>query len=206
MFGLNHQELKILKPLNTPIKIQNFLDTLKINFELNGDTCLSPRKVLQEQHCHCIEAAMLAALALRINNQPPLLVDMKATSFDLDHVITVFKQGNHWGAISKSNHAVLRYREPIYKSIRELIMSYFNEYTDDFGRKTLRSYSIPLNLTRFNNLNWPTSQENLWKIAEHLDKIKHYPILSRSQIQRLRKADKMEIKLGQLTEYPDPLK
>src|SRR4030042_2339270 len=110
------QELKLLKKLDTPVKIQNFLDTLKINFEPDGDTVLSPMTVLKKRTCHCIEGAILAALALRLNGWPPLLVDLEANQKDFDHVVAVFQKNRKWGAISKTNHAVLRYREPIYNS------------------------------------------------------------------------------------------
>ena len=145
-FGLTKKELKLFKSLNIPSKIQDFINKIPVNFEENGDTCLSPRTILKKNKCHCIEAAILAALILRVNNEKPLLVDLEANNKDYDHVITVFKRDGKWGAISKTNHAVLKYREPIYNSIRELVMSYFHEYFDDNGRKNLRSYSLPVDL------------------------------------------------------------
>ena len=135
MLGLEKKELKILRELNTPVKIQEFLNQMKINFEENGDTCMSPRMVLKNRKCHCIEGAMLAALALQINGEKPLVVDLTANNYDDDHVIAVFKKNNKWGAISKTNHAVLRYREPVYNSIRELIMSFFMNILMTMERK-----------------------------------------------------------------------
>ena len=193
--------LKILKKLNTPEKIQDFLNTLPFNFEKNGETCLSPMSVLEKRTCHCAEGATLAALALRVNGYPPLLVDLKATADDFDHVIAVFQKDKKWGAISKTNHGVLRYREPIYNSIRELAMSYFHEYVDDKGKKNLRSYSIPLNLKRFDKQSWMTTKEEVDYIAEYLDKIKHFSILDRRQIRNLRLADKVEIATGKIVEW-----
>ena len=119
MFGLNEKEMKILKKLNTPKKIQDFLDKIPINFEEDGkDTCMSPRVVLRKGKAHCIEGAIFAALCLKLNGEKPLLVDLTATPKDFDDVICVFQRNGFWGSISKTNHAVLRYREPIYKSIR----------------------------------------------------------------------------------------
>ncbi|RJQ16973.1 hypothetical protein C4573_02835 [Candidatus Woesearchaeota archaeon] len=201
MFGFNDEELKILKSLNTPRKIQDFLNGLKINFEEEGDTCMSPRMVLKTGKAHCMEGAMLAAVALRLQGHPPLVVDLVSTPNDDDHVLTVFKQHGHWGAITKTNHAVLRYREPIYKTIRELVMSYFHEYTLDDGRKTLRSYSMPLNLAKFDSKNWMTSEENVWYIPEYLDNIPHKKILNRAQIITLRRADIIEREVGKIVEW-----
>ncbi len=201
MFGLDKEEIRTLKSLNTPKKIQDFLNKIPINFEENGDTCMSPRKVLRENKAHCIEGALLAAVALRINGIKPLIVDLEAAERDFDHVICVFQKEGKWGSISKTNHAVLRYREPIYNSIRELVMSFFHEYFDDNGNKNLRKYSVPVDLSRFDNLNWITSEEDIWEIPEYLVDVKHYPILTKKQIHSLRKADNLEIDAGKLTEW-----
>jgi hypothetical protein len=200
-FGLNKDELKILKSLNTPKKIQDFLNKIPINFEEKGDTCMSPRKVLRENKAHCIEGALLASVALRINRIKSFIVDLEATPKDFDHVICVFKKDGKWGSISKTNHAVLRYREPIYNTIRELVMSFFHEYFDDNGNKNLRKYSAPVDLSIFDHLNWTISEEDIWEIPEYLADAKHYPILTKSQIHRLRKADILEIEAGKLTEW-----
>lgn len=199
MHGLNKKELGILKQLNTPRKIQDFLEKIKINFE--DETCFSPRTVLKKKKAHCIEAAMLAAAALRLKGHKPLLVDLTSVEKDEDHVIAVFRQHGHWGAISKSNHAVLRYRDPIYKTIRELIMSYFNEYFLNNGKKTLRSYSMPVDLSRFDNIKWMTSKEDVWEIPEYLADVPHKPVLNRKQLALLRKVDKIEIEAGDIEEW-----
>ena len=201
MYNLTEEEEKILKKLDTPRKIQDFLDKLEINFEEKGDTCMSPRRVLKEKKCHCIEGALVAALCLKLQGKKPLVVDMKVGNDDYEHVLAVFKENGKWGAISKTNHAVLRYREPVYASIRELVMSFFHEYFDDKGRKTLRSYSNPVDLSIFDNKAWEISEENLWYIHDYLDTVKHFPILNKSQIASLRKADKIEIKAGKLVEW-----
>ena len=202
MFGFNEKEIKVFKQLNTPKKIQDFLNQIPANFEHGRETVLSPRMVLRENRAHCLEGAMLAAAALRFHGHKPLVVDLTSVKDDDDHVITVFKHKGHWGAISKTNHAVLRYREPIYKNIRELVMSYFHEYfTNNDGKKTLRSYSLPVDLSRFDKQGWMTSEEDVWYVPEYLFEVQHKPILSRSQIAFLRKADKIEVKAGKLVEW-----
>ncbi|MBI5804006.1 hypothetical protein HY450_02060 [Candidatus Pacearchaeota archaeon] len=198
------QEIDIYRKLNSPTKIQNFLNDLEINFEENGDTCFSPRKVLKSGKAHCIEGALFAAAVLRFHGFEPLILDLEANDKDFDHVVALFKKGNYWGAMSKTNHAVLRYREPVYKNIRELAMSYFHEYFTDDGRKTLRRYSMPVNLRRFDKLNWMFSEEEIWYIPEHLTKVKHFDILNRKQIRNLRKADEIEIEAGKLVGEKTP--
>ena len=202
MFGFTEKEVKVFKSLNTPKKIQDFLNKIPANFELDGDTALSPRRVLKENRAHCMEGAMFAAAALRFHGYKPLVLDLTTVKDDDDHVVAVFKHKSHWGAISKTNHAVLRYREPIYKNVRELVMSYFHEYfTNHDGRKTLRSYSLPVDLSRFDERGWMTSEEDVWYVPEHLFEVAHKPILSRSQIAMLRKADRVEIEAGKITEW-----
>jgi len=201
MFGIGKKELKILKKLNTPKKIQDFLNKKRMNFEDNGNTNLSPMSVLRGKICHCLEGAVLAALVLRVHGYPPLLVDLKANDYDFDHVVAVFKQYGKWGAISKTNHGVLRYREPVYNSIRELAMSFFHEYYDREGKKNLRSYSRPLNLKIFDKRGWMTTEEEIDYIPECLDDVKHYPIMNRKQISNLRKADKIELATDKFLEW-----
>ena len=196
----NERELKIIKELNSPKKIQDFINDLSINFEEKGDSCMSPRMVLKHKKAHCIEGAILAAAILKVQGFKPLILDLEANDRDFDHVVAVFKQKGCWGAISKTNHAVLRYREPIYKTIRELVMSYFHEYFLDDGKKTLRRYSLPVDLSRFDKRRWSSSEEDIWYIPEYLTTIKHFNILDKSQIATLRKADKLEIEAGKLVE------
>lgn len=200
-FGIPEKDFKILKKLDTPKKIQDFLDTLPRNFDEEGHICLSPLSILREKRCHCVEGAILAALALRIQGKEPLLLDLTATKDDLDHVVALFRQYGRWGAISKTNHAVLRYREPVYRTIRELAMSYFHEYTDDRGRKTLRSFSLPVNLKRFDREGWMTTREDIYYIPQYLAEVKHFKIMDRKQIRNLRRADKIEIEAGKILEW-----
>ncbi len=201
MFGLGKKELQILKKLNTPAKIQDFLNQMPFNFEKNGETNFAPMSVLEKKICHCAEGAILAALVLRIHGYPPLLLDLTANKNDFDHVVAVYQKEGKWGAISKTNHAVLRYREPVYASIRELAMSFFHEYFDNQGRKSLRSFSLAVNLKRFDKLGWMTTRENIDYIPEYLAKVRHFPILDRKQIQNLRKAEQIEIEAGKIIEW-----
>ncbi len=189
-----------MQKLNTPAKVQDFLSGLKFNFEENGKTLKSPVMVLRTKRAHCIEGAILGAHILSLHGFQPLVLHLEATKSDFDHVIAPFKIKGLWGALSKTNHSVLRYREPIYKNICELVMSYFHEYFLDNGLKTLRRYSEPLNLNIFEK-GWEVEEENLWGIDEELDKIKHYDILPKSAIKNLRKADKIEIKSGKIVEF-----
>jgi hypothetical protein len=198
------EERRLLRSLKTPAKIQDFVNSLTYRVSGDNDTCLSPRRVLVERNAQCIEGAMFAAAALRANGFPPLIVDLESTLNDYDHVIAVYQIHGHWGAISKTNHGVLRYREPIYKTIRELVMSYFHEYFLQSTRaKTLRAFSKPVNLSRFDKQGWETSEESIWYVPEYLLEIPHSSILTKNQIARLRKADVIESKMGELTEWPE---
>jgi len=194
------KEKTFLKKLNTPSKVQDFLNELRFNFEKKGETCKSPMFTLRNRKAHCLEGALLGAYILSLHGFPPLILHLKATREDYDHVITLFKINNLWGALSKTNHAVLRYREPVYKNIRELVMSYFHEYFLNNGKKTLRKYSKLLNLNTFEK-NWATMEGDLWGIDAELDKIKHYDIIPKSHIKKLRKADKVEIEAGKVVEF-----
>lgn len=200
-FDFTSGELKVLQRLNTPQKIQDYLDKLPINFELDGDTCYSPREVLKRHTAHCMEGALLAAVALWYHGQPPLLLDLVTTKNDDDHVVTLFRVRGYWGALSKTNHGVLRYREPIYTSVRELAMSYFHEYFKDSGQKTLRKYSAPFDLRKIKDRSWLTSPEHLWHINNALDDSRHFSILTPRQIKSLRRASNIEIAAGKLVEW-----
>ena len=200
MFGLPKKFYSNLKQLNSPIKIQNFLNTFPINHEKNGETYMSPLKTLRAKKMHCFEGAILAALALWINGKKPLLLDLK-TKRDYDHVVALYKINGHWGCISKTNHGVLRWRDPIYKTVRELAVSYFHEYFDnDTLKKTLRSYSEPFNLSRFGT-DWITSEKDLHWLVQALDKSKHHFIFPLKNLKHFRKADKIEVKIGRVIEW-----
>lgn len=196
-----NKEWKLLKSLNSPAKIQDYLNQLPTNFELSGDECKSPRRVMAEGNAHCMEGAMLAALALRVHGERPLLLDLSSRRDDDDHIVTLFKRHNCWGGISKTNHAVLRYREPVYRTIRELVMSYFHEYfLQKGGAKTLRCYAT-VDLSRFDKKGWMTSEENVWYVNEYLFALPHTYIIDQKQIRSLRRADPIEIKAGEILEW-----
>jgi hypothetical protein len=187
--GFMPAERDALRALRTPEKIQRFLDSdLGYNKEKEGETCRSPRRVLRDRIAHCLEGALLAAAALRVHGFPPLLVDLEAVRDD-DHVLTVFRERGHWGAIAKSNYAGLRFREPVYRTLRELVMSYFEHYYNPKGEKTLRRYSRPVNLARFDRIEWMTAEEDLWTIPEHLMVIAHTPLLAPAVERKIRRMD-----------------
>ncbi|OGZ09719.1 MAG: hypothetical protein A3D65_05325 [Candidatus Lloydbacteria bacterium RIFCSPHIGHO2_02_FULL_50_13] len=197
--GLSKKELAILKRLNTPRKVQDYVSALPQNFELMGETSMSVRETLAKHRAHCIEGAILAALAFWVNGKRPLLMDLK-TEGDDDHVVAIFKEHGHWGAISKTNHAVLRYRDPIYRSLRELAMSYIHEYSDKRWKISLRSYSRLLDLSMYRPEAWITGKE-AWVIAKDIDAIKHFPLMTRAQAKKLRKLEVVEQKAGSILQY-----
>jgi hypothetical protein len=189
-------EFHALNRLNNPDKIQRFLDhEIGYNKEPAGPTCRSPLNVLRSGVAHCMEGALLAAAALSFHGHSPLLVDLEAVRDD-DHVLAVFRSGGCWGAVAKSNYAGLRFREPVYRTLRELVMSYFEHYYNLRGEKTLRAYSRPVNLNRFNGSVWMTSLEDVWYIPEHLAAIPHIPVLSAGQERSLSRMDDRLFRAG----------
>lgn len=197
-------ERRLLTKLNSPEKIQDYLDGLPINFETRGETYMSPRQVMRLATAHCMEGALFAAAALEFHGQKPLLMDLSVELPDTDHVVALFKRGGYWGSISKTNHAVLRYREPVYKTLRELALSFFHEYFTHGGRKSLREYSAPFSLVQFNKDGWQTSEDDLFDIVNALDASRHYKLINSAQVRKLRKASKIEIAAGKLIEWKEP--
>jgi hypothetical protein len=168
-------ERRALRGLSSPFKIQRLLDDIPYNLEPHGATCYSPRLVLRHRLAHCMEGALLGAAALRLIGHPPLLIDMEAVR-DTDHVVAVYRVDGRWGAVGKSNYAGLRSREPVYRSLRELALTYFENYFNPAKEKTLRTYSRPVNLTRFDGLPWMTAERDVWEIPEHLCGIRHFSL------------------------------
>jgi hypothetical protein len=187
----------MLGRLTKPEKIQRFLDELGYNKEPGGPTCRSPRRVMADGIAHCMEGALLAAAALRVQGHPPLLVDLEAVRDD-DHVLAVFRQRGHWGALAKSNYAGLRFREPVYRTLRELVMSYFEHYFNLAGEKTLRRYSRPVNLKRFDRMNWMTAEDDVWEIPEYLVEIAHTTLLTPEMQRTLSRMDQRLMAAGQV--------
>lgn len=196
-YGLTAAEWRTLRALRTPHNIQRFLDDdIAYNLEQAGPTCLSPRLVLRHGHAHCMEGALLAAAALRAAGHPPLLLDLESVRDD-DHVLAVFQVEGHWGAIAKSNYSGLRFREPVYRTLRELAMSYFAHYYNLQGEKTLRAFSTrPVNLRRFDGRLWMASEQDVWYIPDHLYTIAHTRLLTPAQVRRLRPVDRRLFEAG----------
>ena len=200
MLVFTKKEKALMKKLNTPEKVQDFLNSLNFNFEKDKrQTLKSPILVLRKGNAHCTEGAILGAYILSLHGFTPYLMHLKTVKGDYDHIVAPFKVRGLYGALSKTNHAVLRYREPIYPNIKALALSYFHEYFLDDGRKTLRQYSKLLDLNIFED-GWPFMEDDLWGIDQELDKIKHYDIIPKPYIKKLRKADKVEIKAGKIVE------
>lgn len=194
-------ERRLFRKLNSPQKIQAYLDTLPINFERHGETYMSPRRVLETKTAHCLEGALLAAAVLAYHGEKPLLLDFRTIPTDEDHVVALFRQNGYWGAISKTNHAILRYREPVYESMRELAMSFFHEYLMWDGRKSLRAYSMPFDLSKFAPERWITAQEELFWLVEALDRCRHFPAVPKKNLRLLRKAYDVELRAMKIVEW-----
>jgi len=197
--GLTTEEGNALRALKTPARIQEFLIDLHANFEFGGDTLRSVRGVLKHRQAHCIEAAFVAACALWLNGDPPLLMDLTAHR-DSDHVVAIFRRDGCWGAISKSNHVWLRWRDPVYRSLRELAMSYLHEYTNR-RRKSLRSYSVAVDLRRFPPGMWVTNDEDCWEVGAALCDVRHFPMLTPAQARRLTLRDATEMRADNIVQY-----
>jgi hypothetical protein len=183
----NLAERAVLRRLSAPAKVQAFLDALAYNKEVGGQTCRSPRRVLRDQIAHCFEGALLAAAALSFHGFPALILDLEAVR-DVDHILAVYRLDGHWGAIAKSNYASLRFREPVYRTVRELVMSYFEHYHNGRGEKTLRAYSRPVRLDRFPG--WRVAEDDVWQIPEYLCTIRHAPVLTSSMERGLNRLDR----------------
>ena len=201
--GLTAAEFALLRRLDTPQKIQAYLHHLRQNFETDGETCRPVREVLKTGRAHCIEGAMLAAAALWVHGEPPLLLDMRAEQ-DFDHVVAVFKRNDRWGAISKTNGIGLRWRDPVYRSLRELAMSYFHEYTNRRNHKTLREYSVPFDLRRMDPAVWASGSKHCWAVAEKLDDLRHFKLVNGHHLKSVVRRDPFERRVGILGQYRTP--
>ena len=184
-FGFTNKEVRKFRSLKNPYGIQRFLDDMPYHLE---DTAWSPRKVLAEGSAHCLEGAIFGAAALRMIGYPPLLLDFEA-DHDTDHVLAIYRQDACWGAVAKSNYTGCRWREPVYRTLRELALSYFNIYFNLRRERTLRRYSLPVNLRRFDPQQWMTTEQPVWFIVYYLFDVKHYPLLTKAQERRLHRVD-----------------
>lgn len=195
------KEFSVLKKYNTTEKIQSFLDTIPFNHEKRGETCMSPRRVLREHRAHCFEAALLACVCFMLSGKKPLIVSLKVRKPDDDHIIIIFKQNGYYGALSKTNHPVLRYRDPVYRTIRELVMSYFHEYfLFTNGTKSLLGYTKPINLKRFGT-KWMTAEEDLWDMGKKIYYMPINKIVPSKNKRYLRKASAFERKSLDVQEW-----
>jgi hypothetical protein len=194
--GLAPREYAALKRLTSPEKIQAFLNAIPINHEIGGETV--------QRRAQCIEGAMAAAAALWVNGDPPLVMHLDCDDSDYPHVVALFRRAGAWGAISKTNGAPLRYRDPIYRTLRELALSYFHEYSNRRGHKTLRSYSVPFDLRRLDSALWVTATKSCWETHDRLVELRHFPLISKRQERLLAKRDAFERKASKLVEYPRP--
>ena len=204
-WGLNHKEASLLARLCTPALVQDYVAQIPANYEVGGETCLPVAQVLRQNRAHCIEGAFVAACALWMQGRRPLLLDLKARCDDSDHVVALFQQGRYWGAISKSNHVWLRWRDPVYRSVRELALSYFHEYTMG-STKTLVAYSAPFDLRRIDPSIWIGGSESCWDLIDVLDGSRHTPLFAKAQLRHIKPRDAMEMKAHQIVEHPHPEK
>jgi hypothetical protein len=195
------EEKEFLKGFNDPWSIQVFLNSIDYN---PGYECRSPRWVIRKRSAHCFEGALFAAAVLDYLGYKPLIVDMKAFNDD-DHVIAVFREDGYWGAVAKSNFTSLRFREPVYRSLRELIMSYFDFFFNINGEKSLRSYSLPFDLTSYNKRNWATTDEDLEYIGDKVESLYHFPVVSENMIKKLSIASDSMLRAGLLGSKPEGL-
>jgi hypothetical protein len=203
---LTPREQATLRRLDAPHKIQGYIDALKPNYGLQGDSHMSPRRVMATGMAHCTEGAMFAAACLLFHGRDAWLMDLRAIPADQDHVVCLFREHGRWGAMSKSNHIVLRWRDPIYASPRELAMSYAHEYFTSAGRKSLISFSRPFSLTRYAPARWVIAEEELDWLMERLDDSRHELLAPPSVLRRRRRATAFERDVVEALEYPDPRK
>ncbi len=202
--GLSVREQAALRPLDTPQKVQAFVARIPSNHELDGETVYSVRSVLQHRRAHCIEGAFVAALALWLHGEPPLLMHLDCDVSDYPHVIALIRRGRCWGAISKTNGVRLRYRDPVYRSPRELVMSYFHEYNNRKGERTLRSFTRPYDLRRIDPALWATATEDCWWLHDKLAALPHVRLLAPAQQRALSRLDGFERRTGKELQYPPP--
>jgi hypothetical protein len=185
-------ELKVLAGLNSPNKIQGFLDSIPYSTE---PVYRCPRSVLRDRVAHCYDGAVFAAAALRRLGYPPRLLNMFAERDD-EHLIAPFQVDGHWGAVGKSNCVGLRFREPVYRSVRELLMSYFEPYYNVEGLRSLRSYLGPFDLTRMDHLNWITDDGAMDTIALRLDRRRRIPLVTEAMVRGFSPIDKRSFEAG----------
>lgn len=190
---LTAEELEVFAQLRSPCEIQAFLDSVDYSTE---ERYRCPRNVLRDRKAHCYDGAVFAAAALQFLGYPPLLVELLPNDRDDDHILSVFRRGSSWGAIAKSNFVGLRYREPVYRNLRELVMSYFESYFNVARERTLLGYTAPLNLTRFGKLHWHIHDSAMDIIGDAFAQVRQYRILSASMRRNLTLVDERSYGAG----------
>lgn len=201
---LTPAERRLFSRLDSPQKIQDFLDKMPANFEPDGDTARSPRSMLKARVAHCSEAAVFAAAVLIYHGKRAWLMDLRALPSDHDHIVTLFKQRGLWGAISKTNHAILRWRDPIYRSARELAMTYAHEYCLPGGKKSLLEFSRPFSLTRYPPARWVVPPHDLDWLLYALDLAPHIAVAPAHAMRNRRRSAKVELRAQEVLEFPRP--
>ncbi len=191
---LTEEERASLASLTTPRKIQDFLDTVAYEAEYFNR---APLRVLRERRGHCLDGGIFAAAALRRLGYPPLILDLVPEPLmDDDHVLAVFQKNDAYGAIAKSNFSGLRYREPVFRTVRELVMSYFEDYFNAHGRKTLRGYTRLLDLTHYDRLDWEVNDAACDRIEKRLQGMRHSTLLTPAMIRELTPVDPRRLEAG----------
>ncbi len=203
---LTPAEQRLFARLDSPQKIQTFLDRIPANFEPDGDTVMSPRRMLKARVCHCAEGALFAAAVLTFHGEAAWLLDIRALPSDHDHIVTLFRQRGLWGAISKTNHAILRWRDPIYRSPRELAMSFAHEYCLPGGKKSMLEFSKPFSLSRFAPERWLIADEELHWLMDELDDAPHEPVAPAQAMRARRRSSKIELLAQEVVEWKRPAK
>jgi hypothetical protein len=191
-FGLLPTDLRTLRALKTPARIQKFIDGLTYQY---ANTAWSPQRTLRERKGHCLEGALVAAAALRVHGHPPLLMDLEGVRDD-DHVVALYRERGLWGGVAKSNFAGLRFRAPVYRTLRELALSYFEHYYNLRGERTLRTYSVAVNLARLDGQGWMTSEEDVWCVPELLIAARHFPLFPDKVARTLPRLDRRSFEAG----------
>jgi len=195
-------ERKFLDGLDSPIKIQSFLNTLPYSAD---EFYRCPLRVLRDRKAHCFDGGLFAAMALRRIGHSPLILELIPNARDDDHILALFKKFDHWGAVAQSNFTGLRYREPVYRSLRELVMSYFEDFFNAAGEKTLVGYRTPINLKAFDRLDWMTSDAGLETLSTDMDRYRIVPLITPEMAAGLAPLDERSLRAGLLGSNPDGL-
>jgi hypothetical protein len=196
---LTSSERFLLDDLDTPIKIQSFLNSLPYSTD---EFYRCPLRVLRDHKAHCFDGALFAAMALRRLGLPPLILELIPNAHDDDHILAVYKRTDHWGAIAQSNFTGLRFREPVYRSIRELVMSYFEDFFNVAGEKTMLGYRGPIDLKSFDKLKWMSIDEGLEKLADGMDHYRIRPVITAEMASNLSRVDNRCLRAGLLGADP----